>query len=388
MAVRVNKSAFNIREKLSELAVKFGLKGSELMRAETVQDARDLVSAGRKNLIINGDMKVHQRGGSLELDAAEHGYSLDRWASSLVSTGVISTSQQSSSPPPGFTNYIETNVDTANTPATSEYGGVYQAIEGLNMQHLKWGTSEAKYATLSFWHKHSISGAYCISVRNGSSNYNYIIEYQQKTADVWEKQTFVIKPPTSGTFSVSNTSALTISFYHTNKVSYQTTNTESWFSGTYYHSTPNQVQMMATENAKFRLGGVQLEVGKNATEFEHRSYGEELALCQRYYEQYAYTNQYEWISTCRLNSSGSGECDFTWYPKRIEPTITTNGAGNFRVNDNTNDTVCTGVVPNTNLRPNGGQITFNSAGAFTQNAIGYINTQLNNDAYIYIDAEL
>ena len=63
MTVRVNKSSFNIREKLSELGRKFGLKGSELVAAETVQDARDLVSAGRKNLIINGDMRICQRYG-------------------------------------------------------------------------------------------------------------------------------------------------------------------------------------------------------------------------------------------------------------------------------------------------------------------------------------
>ena len=331
MAVRVNKSSFNIREKLSELAVKFGLKGTELARAVTVQDARDLISAGRKNLIINGDHKIHQRGGSLQLDAAQQGYSLDRWGSSLVSTGVITTSQQSSSPPPGFTNYIETNVDTANTPATSEYGGVYQAIEGLNMQHLKWGTSEAKYATLSFWHKHSISGAYCIAVRNGTSDYNYIIEYQQKTADVWEKQTFVIKPPTSGTFSVSNTSALSIGFYHTNKVSYQTTNTESWFSGAYYHSTPNQVQMMATENAKFRIGGVQLEVGKNATEFEHRSYGEELALCQRYYYFHADTSAKPVGNAAAYSTTRAFGVVHFPVAMRTTPTISaTSGPSNFR----------------------------------------------------------
>ena len=65
MTVRVNKQPFNIREKLSELERPIGVKGNELMGAETAQDARDLVSAGRRNLIINGDMKIHQRGGTV-----------------------------------------------------------------------------------------------------------------------------------------------------------------------------------------------------------------------------------------------------------------------------------------------------------------------------------
>ena len=62
MTVRVNKSPFNLREKLSELTSKLGLKGTELARAETVQDARNLISAGRKNIVINGDMRIDQRG--------------------------------------------------------------------------------------------------------------------------------------------------------------------------------------------------------------------------------------------------------------------------------------------------------------------------------------
>ena len=64
MTVRVNKSSFNIREKLSELGRKFGLKGSELAAAETVQEAREVVSAGRKNLVINGAMNINQRYGN------------------------------------------------------------------------------------------------------------------------------------------------------------------------------------------------------------------------------------------------------------------------------------------------------------------------------------
>ena len=93
MTVRVNKSAFNIREKLSELERPIGLKGSELAAAETAQEARDLVSAGRRNLIINGDFRVSQRGDySSTTTVANNGYYLDRWKIFLkpgVTTGNI-----------------------------------------------------------------------------------------------------------------------------------------------------------------------------------------------------------------------------------------------------------------------------------------------------------
>ena len=78
MTVRVNKSSFNIREKLSELGRKFGLKGSELAAAETVQEARDLVSAGRKNFMINGAMNINQRDGSVSSINTNGYFTIDR----------------------------------------------------------------------------------------------------------------------------------------------------------------------------------------------------------------------------------------------------------------------------------------------------------------------
>ena len=94
MTVRVNKSSFNIREKLSELERPIGLKGSELMRAETAQEARDFVSAGRKNLVINGDMRIDQRnnGASVSLGTATSNFICDRF---LFEQGTVSSNASS-----------------------------------------------------------------------------------------------------------------------------------------------------------------------------------------------------------------------------------------------------------------------------------------------------
>ena len=282
MTVRVNKSSFNIREKLSELAVKFGLKGSELMRAETAQEARDLVSAGRRNLVMNGAMQIAQRGTTF---SNSQSFTVDRWHfGGGGTTGEITVTQQSSNSAPGHANYVQGNVDVADASISgTEYVMCSINIEGYQMRPLCWGTTYAKPATISFWHKHSIAGKYSIILRSTDANYNYLIDYTQNTADVWQKSTFVIKPPTSGSWDKSTGLGLRLGFTMTNGTTYQSSTIENWFSGQYYHSTPNQVQMMQTLNAKFRLTGIQLEVGENATDFEYLPYGEELALCQRYF---------------------------------------------------------------------------------------------------------
>ena len=177
---RINKSAFNVREKLTELGRRFGLKGSELAGAETVQDARDLISAGRRNLIINGDMRVSQRLGSSgenDLTGTADGFGVDRFKSWQAGGGELKL-QQSTNAPPGFTNSLLMTVNTADTSVTaSEYYVLQQRIEGLNTHHLNWGTSNAKDVTLSFWVRSSVSGVYSVSLWQSAQTYNYITDY-------------------------------------------------------------------------------------------------------------------------------------------------------------------------------------------------------------------
>ena len=132
MTVRVNKSSFNIREKLSELGRKFGVKGSELAAAETVQEVRNIVSAGRKNLIINGDMRIAQRSTSATVINNEY-QTVDRfktWINYNSGTHVMS---QESDAPPGFSKSVKYT--------SSATGAVYhlfqQNIEANNLGHIR-----------------------------------------------------------------------------------------------------------------------------------------------------------------------------------------------------------------------------------------------------------
>ena len=285
MTVRIAKQPVNIREKLSELERPSGLKGSELMRAETAQEARDLVSAGRKNLVINGDMRVDQRYGGSASGVTNAYYSLDRWQI-YENTDAAATIQRSTTAPPGFENSLLWTTTTADSSlASTEYSMVSTNIEGYIISPLAWGTSSAKTCTLSFWVRSSLTGTFGGSFRNDSSNRSYVFSYTINSTNTWEYKTITIPGETTGTWITGSGKGLQLFFSMGNGSAYSGNATGSW-AATNYHGLIGETPVVGTLNATWYITGVQLEVGKNATEFEHRSYGEELALCQRYYKKY------------------------------------------------------------------------------------------------------
>ena len=288
MTVRVNKDSFNLREKLSELERPIGLKGSELMRSETAQEARDFISAGRKNMIINGACMINQRfdSGTYTLTASPDYFPVDRFRSWAFGGGQF-TIQRSDNAPPGFKNSMMYTVSTADASiGSNDYYVVQQRIEGYNFAHLGWGTANAKPVTLSFWVKGDIPGKYGISFWPDGQNYNYVTSYTINNADTWEYKTITIPGATGGTWLTNNSTGFGIWWDFGTGTTYRTSTTETWGQNAKF-APSDSLQMIKTNSAKFRMTGVQLEVGKNATDFEHRSYGEELALCQRYYERFS-----------------------------------------------------------------------------------------------------
>ena len=320
MTLRASKPTFNVREKLTELGRRFGLKGSQLAAAETVQEARDLVSAGRKNMIINGACTINQRfgSGSYTLTSSADYFPVDRFRSWAVGGGQF-TIQRSDNAPPGFKNSLMYTVSTTDTSVgSSEYYCIQQRIEGYNIAHLGLGTADAKPVTLSFWVKSDIPGTYSGSFFNTGQSYTCVFEYQINQVDIWEYKTLTIPAATVGSFtSDSSNYGLGI-----------------WWdlgSGTGYNNTPfvwknagdfrsaNQVPFIGTSGAKFRMTGVQLEIGKNSTDFEYRPIGEELALCQRYYFQLT-----DFVWTYSLSgTTGAYNRATIWHPveMRTDPTV-------------------------------------------------------------------
>ena len=261
-----------------------------------MSNARELAQipstpSGRRNLIINGAMNVAQRGTTHTLTGSTSAYGIDRWRLTTIGMGQLVLGHDQSSEVPtgqGFEKSLLVNVDTAETAlAANEYAYLRYAAEGQDLQQLAYGSSSAKSLTLSFWVRSSVTGDYGILVYNSGSDRGYTPKYTVNAANTWEKKTITISGDTSGSFNHDNTMGLGFYFNLGSGSDFYGNGTESW--GAYDNgqlTVPTQVNLHATQNNKFYLTGVQLEVGTVATEFEHRSYGEELALCQRYFQYY------------------------------------------------------------------------------------------------------
>ena len=288
MTVRVNKQPFNIREKLSELERPIGVKGHELMGAETAQDARDLVSAGRKNLIINGDMRIAQRGTSFAV-AASGAYAADRWMYEKSSNAVVTISQRNVwNNGPYWAHSIKVETTTArSSTATNNFQQFLYKIEANDFGRFRFGTTEAKPFTFSFWVKSNKTGDFPASFQNHNGTRVFPVKYTINQADTWEKKVVVVPGDTNGSWNLY-TNAIGIRFtLMWSMGSNFTDGTEgAWAATTSYADlTTCAGNQMDVVGATLEFAHVQLEEGKNATEFEHRSYSEELALCQRYYWQ-------------------------------------------------------------------------------------------------------
>tara|TARA_B100001057_G_scaffold87953_3_gene83938 strand:- start:15120 stop:16286 length:1167 start_codon:yes stop_codon:yes gene_type:complete len=333
MSVRVNKSSFNIREKLSELGRKFGLKGSELVAAETAQEARDLVSAGRKNLVINGDMRISQRVGTTSTNIAQGGYLLDRFRGNYWNGGSM-TSQQVTDAPPGFHNSMKLTVTSTDTSiASGDYRYFRQIIEGNNINHLNWGSSNAKTVTLSFWVRSSIIGTHAGSVWNDGFNRSFPFDYLINFADTWEHKSITVPGCPDGTWETGLSRGINVAFVQVCGSSY--TGTPHQWNNAGDMGPTNHVNLLATNGATWYITGIQLEVGKNATDFEHRQYGEELALCQRYYYLHVFvegSNQKS-IANAAAYSSGAafGVVHFPTTMRAIPTLEVANVANAYRI---------------------------------------------------------
>jgi len=239
-----------------------------------------------RNLIINGAMRIDQRNSGSAVTGITTGGSTfitDRFKVVNQTDGQV-TAQQSTTAPDGFTNSLYTTVTTVDSSlGSTQYAQISQRIEGNNLSHLDWGTSNAKTVTISFWVRSSLTGDYGVGVYNYNGSYCYFSDVTINAADTWEKKTVTIEGPTSGTWYTDNLLGLEFHISLGTGSSYQGT-ADAWTTSSFIVASSNQANWIGTSGATFYLTGVQLEVGESATEFEHRPYTTEYQLCQRYLE--------------------------------------------------------------------------------------------------------
>jgi hypothetical protein len=241
---------------------------------------------GVRNLIINGAMQVDQRNNGSSVNASDYIFGVDRFSlysqTGLATKGDFQQNAGSVTPPTGFTNYLGFTSTSAYTIASGEGLAIQQRIEGYNLAQLGWGSSDAKSATVSFWVRSSLTGTFGCSIRNLAGNRSYPFTYTISSANTWEYKSVTIPGETTGTWLTTNGVGAYLLIGLGVGSTYSGT-AGSWANANYIGAT-GATSVVATNGATFYLTGIQLELGSSATPFEHRSYGDELAKCQRYFQ--------------------------------------------------------------------------------------------------------
>ena len=256
-------------------------KAADLARTASASET----ALSNRNILYNGSMQVAQRGADIN-SVANGGFCTDRFKISYANTdNLVLNLDQSTDTPAGFSSSLKLSVGTVESAlAADEYLQFGQKIEAQNLQQLIYGTSSAKTLTLSFWVKSSATGTYAVSIFQSDATKYYSTTYTINSANTWEYKTVEISGNVSNVINNDNGEGLRVNWTLSAGTNYTSGSNGAWGAVTNW-SVGHNVSWITTSGATFFITGTQLEVGPVATPFEHRSYGQELALCQRYFQK-------------------------------------------------------------------------------------------------------
>jgi len=272
----------------------YGTVNADLITGSTGGTMSPASTFGFKSRIINGSMVIDQRNAGASVTATGSNYCLDRWQmlASVTSKFTVQQNAGSVTPPVGFSNYLGVTSSAATSLGATDYYLITQKIEGFNTSDLAWGTANGKTITVSFQVYSSLTGTFGFVLRNSAGSSVYPASYTISTANTWTSVSVTVSAPPNGTTWIGATNGIGIELDFGLGVGSTYSNTAgTWTTGGL--GVTGATSVVGTNGATFYITGVQLEVGTNATSFDYRPYGTELALCQRYYEMYpsmAYRN--------------------------------------------------------------------------------------------------
>jgi len=364
------------------------------------------LKSGRKNLIINGAMQVAQRGTSASSVASVGLHSLDRIKFGITTLGEYTVSQ-SSDAPDGFGSSMKIDCTTADaSPASGDRLHFFTLLEGQDVQSLKKGSASAESVTLSFWVKCTKTGDIQVNLQDNDNTRLIGNTVTINATDTWEYKTITYAGDTTGAFGNDTGDSLQIDWWLDSGSTYNSgavpTSWEAYAAG---DRAAGETLAFGDSTANdFYITGIQLELGSVATDFEHRSYGEELALCQRYYFRLGNPNGYTYLPLggVKYTSGGDFVLSTIHFPTemRTSPTgshnltsltlSTSGGAGTWNFywqNQGQHTTSGTGTIANLNFQTT--PITA-SAGAYFISSSSDRSTALRfgSDGYFDFDAEL
>ena len=310
-------------------------KAAELAKAgETLTNQ----PSGRKNIVTNGAMQIAQRATSTTgIGAADNVFPcVDRMKVRAGSTAGRATVSQAADGPSGFANCLKFDCTTADASiAAGEYFLLQYGIEGQDLQQLKKGTSDAEKFTVSFYVKGNANATYTCEIKD-QDNTRFIAQEFSVTSS-WSKVSLTFNNETSNSLDDDNAESmrLTIWLHAGSTYTGGTFTSNTWFTTANQRVGDNQTSFFDSTDREFFLTGVQMEIGSQATNFEYRSFGEELALCQRYCTVHNMSGDAdEYVipySQGQVDSANRAEIHILYPEKRAAPTITVTNPTNFKV---------------------------------------------------------
>lgn len=359
-------------------------------------NAFDDGALSNRNLIINGAMKVAQRGTSTTGVTSGVTYVADRMPFSLSSLGTWTLTQESDGPD-GFANSVKMDCTNADaSPAAADYVFFFHRIEGQDLQQLGYGTSGAQSMVLSFYVKSNKTGNGTVGFFQTDNSFKHQShQYTINAANTWERKSIIIPSDTSGVINDDNGRGFEIEWALNSGSNFSAGTLQStWTALNNTNRNPSNLGIGGSTSDYWQITGIQLEVGDTATPFEHRSYGETLAKCQRYFQRLDYPSGSTfrpvvigtWYSTTGVHSS------LRYATKRTSPTVSISDAIDFACYVGTS---VSGTITNLSIsQSSNNSCNFNPL-AVTGGAIGTVNAatlismiNTSSGGYIDIDAEL
>jgi hypothetical protein len=327
-------------------------------------------------------MTIDQRNAGASVTVTGLNFSVDRWFGEGSQSSKFTMQQNAGSvtPPAGFTNYLGATSSAATSLGPTDYFIIQQRIEGFNFADLGWGTANAKTVTLSFQVYSSLTGTFGGVFLNNANNRSYPFSYSIPAANTWTTISITIAGDTTGTWvGATNGTGLKVIFSLGTGSTYS--GTAGAWAGSLLISATGATSVVGTSGATFYITGVQFEVGTQATSFEYRQYGTELALCQRYYAKTfniatapasGAGQQGSLFTACGSGTAAGSAYLVTWtFPvsMRAAPTVTTfnpSTAGQTGWYDQVGANVAAGI----SNEGTAGAIVFNSGTATTTRNAG------------------
>tara|TARA_Y100000996_G_scaffold284391_1_gene224485 strand:+ start:78 stop:1061 length:984 start_codon:yes stop_codon:yes gene_type:complete len=247
--------------------------------------AYDSGALSNRNILKNGGQTVDQRNsGSAITLTSSHQYATDRFICRL-GTSSSSTAQRVADAPDGLYNSVKITIGTGATPSAATATGYFAyKTEGLDTAHLKFGSSDAKTITLSFYVKSSLTGSFGVTVANDALNRSFPSSYTINSANTWERKSITVTGDTSGTWATTNAAAFYL-LWDLGCGSDVKGTANTWAGADYRGGATGTTNVCATSSATWYITGVQMEIGTEATPFEVRSYSDEHHSCKRYYQK-------------------------------------------------------------------------------------------------------